>query len=317
MPYRKKSYKKRLLVSVAAILAFVAVIVVFWAVTAGREIPVLNPRGDIAAKEKDLLLFTLVLSIFVVVPVFTMLGVFAWKYRAGNTKSQYTPDVDGNKGLELLWWGIPIFIIGILSIVTWNTTHQLDPHKQLVSDVAPLKVQVVALQWKWLFLYPEQQVASLNQLKIPAGTPVNFELTADAPMSAFWIPSLGSQVYAMTGMSSKLSLIADKPGTYRGVNTSINGEGYADMTFDAIALENRSTFNQWTKAIEKYKDHTNLDLATYENLVKPSRNENPKYYHLHDPALYTKIVNKFAHDGKSETTKNTEPQMDNHKEGYH
>ena len=158
-------------------------------------------------------------------------------------------------------------------------------------------MQVVALQWKWLFLYPDQHIASLNELRIPANTPVNFEITADAPMSAFWVPSLGSQIYAMSGMSSKLSLMADKAGTYRGANSNINGKGYADMHFNVIALASRQDFNDWVSGIADAESHKHLDSGVYEELAKPSEKNPVTYYHLHDTDLYTKILNKYMASG--------------------
>ncbi len=259
------------------------------------DIALFNPQGAVGKKERDLLVFTILLSLVVIIPVYAMLFTFAWRYRENNhKKTAYTPDVEGNKWMEAVWWGIPIAIIGLLCVVTWVTTHDLDPQRQLKSDVPALKVQVVALQWKWLFLYPDQNVASLNELRIPAGTPINFELTADAPMSAFWVPSLGTQTYAMPGMSSKLSLVADYPGTYRGTNTNINGKGYAKMDFKVVALDSREDFDTWVKSISSHSGHTHLDWGSYETLAKPSENNPITYYHLHDTDLYTKIIEKYT-----------------------
>lgn len=268
-----------------------------WFVAAGNSVPVLDPKGIIARQEKDLLMFTLGLSAVVVIPVFAMIGFFAWRYREDNHKAAYTPDEEGNKYLEAVWWGIPLAIIGILSVVTWVSTHQLDPYKPLDSDVKPLKVQVVALQWKWLFIYPEQYVATINELVIPANTPVNLEISADAPMSAFWVPSLAGQTYAMNGMSSKLSLMADEPGRYFGTNTNINGEGYSEMNFEAWAMESRRDFDLWAKALVALPDHLTLDWAEYEKIAKPSKDNVVTYYHLHDVHLYNKIINKYMSHG--------------------
>ena len=260
-----------------------------------HNVPVLNPQGPVGMHEKDLLLFTLILSVVVVIPVFLMLGFFAWRYREGNQKAAYTPDVEGNRWLEALWWGIPILIIGVLSVVTWVSTHELDPYKPLKSDVKPLTVQVVALQWRWLFIYPEQEMATINELVIPAGTPVNFSVTADAPMSAFWIPSLGTQVYAMSGMTAKLSLMADNSGTFFGTNSNINGEGYSDMKFKVTALANRKDFDAWERNFKAKKTHEHVDSTEYETLAKPSRDTSIKILHLHNDDLYTEIINKYAH----------------------
>jgi cytochrome o ubiquinol oxidase subunit 2 len=292
--FKKKTSKKGLIVpAMIAVPVFVAIALLLF--TMGQDMPVLNPQGAVGVKELDLIKFTLLLSVVVVVPVFAMLGIFAWKFREGNDKAKYTPDVDSNRWLEALWWGVPIVIIGILSVVTWVTTHDLDPQKALASNVAPLRVQVVALQWKWLFIYPDQHIASMNELKIPTGTPVNFEITADAPMSAFWIPSLGTQVYAMQGMVSKLSLIADHPGTYRGTNSNINGKGYSSMNFNAIALDSRRDFDLWAQSVinQPEQSHVNLDWAKYMELKQPSEGDLPVYYHMHDDDVYTKAVNQY------------------------
>lgn len=294
MPAKNKRTRPAWVFPVAIALLITAIAAVLFFVSYGRDVPTFNTQGIVASKEKDLMVFTMLLSVVVIVPVFTLLGVFAWKYRDGSDRGGYTPDVDGGKWMELLWWGIPIAIIGTLSVITWVTTHDLDPQKPLDSHVKPLKVQVVALQWKWLFIYPEQHVASLQKLKIPAGTPVNFEITADAPMSAFWIPSLGSQVYAMSGMSSKLSLMADRPGTYRGTNTNINGKGYADMDFEVESVDSRAVFDKWAKVLVNSSDHTSLDWDLYKEIAKPSKVDAPKFYHLHDQDLYTKVIDKYA-----------------------
>lgn len=293
------SKKKRSFFTPVKIIAYIICVSIIaglglWLYLADKDVAVFNPQGIIASQQRDLIVFTLLLSVVVVVPVFVLLGVFAWKYREGNG-ARYTPEVEGNRWLEILWWGIPIIIIGILSVVTWVSTHQLDPYKPIESNVKAVKVQVVALQWKWLFLYPEQNVATVNELKIPAGTPISFELTADGPMSAFWIPSLGSQVYAMSGMSTKLSLQADRPGQYRGSNTNINGKGYAGMSFKAVALQSRDDFDKWARKIQAEKGHNHMDSGIYEELMKPSEKTPVTYYHLHDTGLYDKIVNKYMH----------------------
>ncbi|MDB5177898.1 MAG: Ubiquinol oxidase subunit 2, partial [Candidatus Saccharibacteria bacterium] len=269
---------------VATLIIFVGIIArlgVFLLLN-GKNIAVLNPQGVIADKQMDLIIFTTLLGLVVIVPVFIMLFAFAWKYREGNTKAKYMPEADGNRLIETIWWVIPLIIIVVLSVVTWISTHDLDPYKKLTSDTKAITVRVVALQWKWLFIYPEQGIATVNEVRFPEDTPVNFEITADAPMSAFWIPNLGTQTYAMNGMTTKLSLEADKVGEYRGSNTNINGEGYAEMNFKAISTT-RKEFDLWTKAIAGSNSH--LDWTTYEELAKPSKNQPVVYYMLHEPDL--------------------------------
>lgn len=282
---------------IGCIIFAVVVTALFVVLLQGKTIDVLDPQGVVGRNEKNLIIFTVLLSIIVVVPVYTMLALFAWKYREGNQKATYTPDEDGNKWLELLWWGIPIAIIGVLGVVTVVSTHQLDPYKPLNSTVKPLTVQVVALQWRWLFLYPDQQVATINELKIPAGTPINFQITADAPMSAFWIPSLGTQTYAMTGMTSRLSLEADHAGTYRGTNSNINGKGYADMDFTVTVVPTRRDFDLWTQAVPSEHFHNHLEWDEYQDMAKQSTDGTVAYYHLHDTNLYNEVLSKYNGNG--------------------
>lgn len=294
MTKQKKPFWNPLRVVTGVTFLFVFIGWGLWLYLHDKNVAVLNPKGVVAAHEKDLLVFTLLLSAVVVVPVYVMLFTFAWRYREGNHKKvAYTPDVEGNRLMETVWWGIPIVIIGILCVVTWVSTHQLDPYRALDSKEAPLRVQVIAMQWKWLFLYPDYHVASLNELTIPTGVPVNFEITADGPMSAFWVPNLGTQTYAMTGMTSQLSLMADHEGTYRGSNSNISGKGYADMHFMVKALSTRNAFYQWARAIANNVCHEHLALDEYEQLAKPAVATEPVYYHLHDDNLYTEVVNKY------------------------
>lgn len=292
---KKKETKYRLvrIVGVGLLLLVIAGLLAFL-VLHGKNVAVLNPQGIIASKERNLIVITVVLGLVVVIPVFIMLFGFAWKYRESSEKAVYTPNADHNKWIEGLWWGIPILIIGILSVITWYSSHDLDPYKKLDSHVKPITVQVVALQWKWLFIYPEQGIASVNEVRFPEKTPVNFELTADAPMNGFWIPSLGSQVYAMSGMSSKLSLESDKTGEYNGVSSNISGKGYAGMKFKAIATSSQD-FNAWSKAIAGSDNH--LDWSAYTELAKPTENNQVTYYMLHDADLYNKVIMKYMDSG--------------------
>lgn len=297
MTRQKNQHRTPWRLAVIVTILVLAICGFFWWFIQGMDIALFNPQGAVGKKERDLLVFTILLSLVVIIPVYIMLFVFAWRYRENNhKKTVYTPDVEGNKWMEAVWWGIPITIIGLLCVVTWVTTHDLDPQEKLQSDVPALKVQVVALQWKWLFLYPEQQIASVNELRVPAGTPINFELTADGPMSAFWVPSLGTQTYAMPGMSSKLSLIADGPGTYRGTNSNINGKGYSKMDFKVIALNTRQDFDAWAQSISSHAKHDHLGWDSYETLAKPSESNPVTYFHLHDTDLYTKIIDKYMGD---------------------
>jgi cytochrome o ubiquinol oxidase subunit II len=305
MPDMKKTVKLVLLAVI--VLGIIAAVVLFFTNT---NVAVLNPKGEIAEKQRDILIFSLLLISIVVVPVFALLGIFAWRYRDSNKHASYRPDWDNNKFLEIIWWGIPFVIILILAVVTWRTSHELDPYKSLASSTKPVKVQVVALQWKWLFIYPDQKVASVNMLHIPEDTPIEFTITADAPMNAFWIPSLGTQVYAMSGMSSKLSLSANEPGDYKGSSSNISGEHFADMAFTARAYT-KADFAKWVKASEG--SIKVLDQTVYDELAKPDVIKESVEYKLGKPDLYESIVMKYMmppSDYKDEEKPETTPKHD-------
>lgn len=262
-------------------------------------VDVLQPKGIIAAQQRDLLVMTLGIALVVVIPVFFMLFFFAWRYREGNHKARYTPDWQENKWLELLWWGIPCAIIGVLGVVAWQSSHALDPFRPLDSTVKPVRVQVVALQWRWLFLYPDLGIATTDDLRFPEKTPVNFEITSDAPMNSFWIPSLGGQVYAMSGMSTQLHLMADGVGEYKGSSVNISGQGYADMAFTARSLDSAG-FDAWVKTVRATGG--TLDEARYAGVSAPTKKTTPQYFTLADQSLYTGVIMKYmaptsgAHD---------------------
>jgi cytochrome o ubiquinol oxidase subunit 2 len=257
------------------------------------NIQVLNPKGVVAHDERNLIIFTVLLGVLVVVPVFIMTFYIAWKYREGNTEAQYTPDWDHDVRAETLWWGIPTLIILILSIVTWTTSHSLNPPKAL-SPGAPMKIQVIALDWKWLFIYPDQNIASVNYVQIPVNQPVEFEITSNGAMNSFWIPQLGSQIYAMAGMSTHVNLEADSVGDYRGSSSNISGRGFAGMTFTARASTN-TEFDAWLSGAQSASG--NLDKASFTALAKPSENVPPKTYASVTPNLYNKVLASFQLPG--------------------
>lgn len=279
--------KYRFILLGLVIVGFLAVAVIYLQHT---SIPVLEPRGIIAYKERRLIFFALLLSLIVVIPVFTLLFVFAWRYREGNTKAKYSPNLAGNRPAEALWWFIPTVLITILSIVTWNATHALDPYKPLVSSVRPIDVQVVALDWKWLFIYPEQNIASVNLVKFPENTPVNFEITADAPMNSFWIPQLGGQIYAMPGMSTQLHLMASSDGTFNGSSANISGDGFAGMSFVAQS-SSAAQFNDWVQSVKQSSQ--SLSQQAYSKLSSPSEYNPISYYSSAANNLYNTIILKY------------------------
>jgi cytochrome o ubiquinol oxidase subunit II len=254
------------------------------------NIDVLNPKGTIASQEKDLIVKSVLLMALVVIPVYILTFAIAWKYREGNKKAKYSPDWDHSPALETIWWAVPTILILVLSVMTWSSSHSLDPFKPLVSNKKPLTVQVVALQWKWLFIYPEQHIASVNMLEMPVDRPVNFQITADAPMNSFWIPSLGGQIYAMSGMSTKLHLMASETGEYNGSSANISGRGFAGMNFIARATS-QADFDNWVSSNQKILEQ--LDLAAYTKLSAPSENNAVSFYTVPENNLYDYIIAKF------------------------
>lgn len=255
-----------------------------------RNIDVLQPKGQIADKQLDLIIFACLLSLIVVIPVFALTFFIAWRYRATNHKARYTPNWDGNKFIEAIWWGVPLALILVLSVVTWRTSHELDPSKPLAAEKKPITIQVVAMEWKWLFIYPEQKIATVNYVEFPKQTPVNFEITSDAPMNSFWIPQLGGQIYAMTGMSTKLHLLANEEGEYKGVSANLSGEGFAGMRFVAKSSSDQD-FKNWVSSIKS--SPTALSTAEYAKLSVPSKDVPASFYSNVENDLYQTILLKF------------------------
>jgi len=254
---------------------------------------VFDPQGPIALQERNLIILVVVIMLCVAIPMLILLYTFAWKYRAGNKKAKYDPEHVGSAWRQLVWWAIPAVVIVVIAVINWQSTHALDPYKAIPSSNPPLTIQVVALQWKWLFIYPAQGIATVNYIQFPVNTPIHFELTADAPMSSFWIPELGSQIYAMAAMQTQLDLEASSIGEYTGKDTEINGAGYAGMTFLAKSTS-QADFNAWVVSVQDAGTYPALDLNTYNTLAEPSQNNPPAYYSSYDKDLYNTILMKYA-----------------------
>lgn len=272
------------------VVAGLAAVATIFLMLHGNDLAILNPKGLIAEKQRNLIMFATLLSVIVVIPVFILTFTIAWKYRAGNIAARYTPDWDHNSKLEAVWWGIPIAIILVLSVVTWQSSHDLDPYKPLASTAKPVTIQVVALQWKWLFIYPEQQIATVNYVRFPAAAPVNFQITADAPMNSFWIPELGGQIYAMSGMSTKLHLMAGSVGSYNGSSANLSGKGFAGMKFVAESTS-QADFDRWVAQAKTSPNR--LDSAGYAVLHEPSENNPRATYSAAEHNLYDMVINKY------------------------
>lgn len=255
------------------------------------NIAVLQPKGIIAEQQRNLLVFATILSLLVVLPVYAMTFYIARTYRESNQKAEYKPDWDHSNKLEAIWWGLPILLISILAVIAWNSSHSLDPSKPLSSTKKPVRVQVIALEWKWLFIYPEQGIASINTLHIPANTPINFEITADAPMNSLWIPELGGQIYAMAGMNTKLHLMANQTGNFNGSSANLSGEGFSGMKFITHAVS-PGDFTDWAASIASASPEY-LSQEAYQGLTVPTKNILPSYYGRIDRSVYAKVIKKY------------------------
>jgi cytochrome o ubiquinol oxidase subunit II len=256
----------------------------------GCDWVVLTPTGSIGQQEKILLITTVCVMLLVVIPVIFLTLFFAWKYRASNTKATYLPDFAHSTKIEVVIWVIPCLIIIALGIITWTSTQALDPYRPLVSSVKPVEIEVVALDWKWLFIYPDEKIATINQIALPVGTPVNFTITSDSVMNSFFIPSLGSQIYAMAGMKTRLHLIAGKAGTYPGLSANFSGAGFSDMRFTAIATDGAG-FADWVKKVRA--SGTALHMAELMKIEAPSEKVAPTYFSTVDNGLFDGIIDKY------------------------
>jgi len=280
---------RKVLACVFFIFLTIAAVAVTWVYVVNHDIAVLNPAGMIGAKESDLILTSTLLMLIIVIPVFCLAGFFAWRYREGS-KAVHAPDWEHNYIAEYCWWGVPLIIIGILAVITWKSSHELNPFEPIVTETKSLKIQVVALQWKWLFIYPEQGIATINFVQFPEKTPIDFEITSDAPMNSFWIPKLGGQIYAMPAMRTKLHLIADETGDFRGVSANISGDGFAGMTFIARATS-QEDFDGWVQSAKAGQKQ--LNLHAYNQLVKPSAYNPVATYILAQEDLFDQIIMKY------------------------
>ena len=260
---------------------------------------VLNPAGDIAAQQGQMVITATLLMLIIIVPVIALTLFFAWKYRQSNTEAEYDPEWHHSTTLELVIWTVPLMIIIALGALTWIGTHKLDPYRPLdridaqravPADVKPLEVQVVAMDWKWLFIYPEQGIATVNKIVFPANTPVNFRITSDTVMNSFFIPGLGGQIYAMAGMTTKLHLIANRNAEMEGISANYSGAGFTGMKFKAIATS-QADFDAWVSEVKASPKQ--LDEAAYAALSVSSQNNPVELFSSYTPNLFQKIVDKY------------------------
>jgi cytochrome o ubiquinol oxidase subunit 2 len=249
---------------------------------------VLDPKGPIALAERQILFNALGIMLAIVIPVILATLGFAFWFRASNERARYRPDFTYSGRLELLVWSIPGMTVLLVGGVAWIGAHDLDPGRPISSTVKPVNVQVVSLDWKWLFIYPEEGIASVNKLVVPVGTPISFELTSSSVMNSFFVPQLGSQIYTMSGMATRLHLQADHPGTYPGISAMFSGDGFPDMHFTVDAVTD-DRFAQWVR--QARETGSALDKQAYTDLTKPSKAVAPFTYRDVAPDLFGSIVN--------------------------
>jgi cytochrome o ubiquinol oxidase subunit II len=254
-----------------------------WSLRAG----VLDPHGPIGAAQKLILLNATSIMLAVIVPVIVLTLVVAWWFRAGNTKAHYRPDWAYSGPVELVVWSIPALIVIFLGGIAWIGSHDLDPPRPIPSANRPLDIQVVSLDWKWLFIYPNQGIASVNHLVVPVGTPLRFSITSATVMNSFFVPQLGSQIYAMGGMTTHLYLQADNPGIYPGLSAQFSGDGFADMRFDVDAVT-PDRFAQWVTSTRAGNDK--LDKDSYASLARPGTLPEPVTFATIAPGMFDTIV---------------------------
>jgi cytochrome o ubiquinol oxidase subunit 2 len=262
---------------------------------------ILNAQGPVARAERLILVDAAAIMLAVIVPVIIATAAFAWWFRAGNGKATYRPDWAYSGRLELMVWSIPTMVVLFLGGIGWVSSHDLDPYRPLAGTATPIEVEVVSLDWKWLFIYPDLGIASVNRLVAPAGVPVHFRLTSATVMNSFFVPQLGSQIYTMSGMTTQLSLEADRPGTYQGLSAQFSGDGFSDMHFDVEAMP-AAGFDAWVAGARAAGPA--LDEAGYAALARESKAVGPFTYRSVTPGLFEKIVELKAppaeepHEGK-------------------
>lgn len=270
----------------------------------GCNLVVMSPSGDIARQQANLIIVATVLMLIIIVPVIFLTLFFAWRYRGSNTNAPYDPEWHHSTRLEVIIWSAPLAIIIALGAVTWMSTHKLDPYRPLdridaqravPAEVKPITVEVVALDWKWLFFYPEYGIATVNEMAAPVDVPINFKITASSVMNSFYVPALAGMIYAMPGMETKLHAVINRAGEYEGLSSNYSGDGFSHMRFKFHGVD-QAGFDQWVARVKQ--NGTALNRDAYLKLEKPSAKEPVRYYANVEDGLYRAVLNMCAVPGK-------------------
>lgn len=264
----------------------------------------LDPGGPIAAAQRAHLVEVVAWTMIAILPVFLLVPLILWRYRYRNTRARYSPDWNFSGWLDLVMWGVPFLIVAVLSVQLWRSAHALDPYKPIEAAGAPVEVQVVGLDWKWLFLYPDLGIATVNELAFPAGAPVALELTTDTVMQSFMVPALAGQIYVMPGMRTKLHLLADEPGRFAGENTQYSGVGFTKQKFEAVAMT-KEDFASWVAEVRA--KGASLDAETYGRLALPSSGADARaalgspampegvvWFGTVEPGLFARVIDRYT-----------------------
>jgi cytochrome o ubiquinol oxidase subunit 2 len=274
------------------------------AVLSGCNMVVMSPSGDIAAQQRDLIVISTILMLIIIVPVIFLTLYFAWHYRQSNKDAKYDPEWHHSTGLEVIIWSAPLAIIIALGAITWVSTHKLDPYRPLdridaerpvAAETKPINVEVVALDWKWLFFYPDYGIATVNEMAAPVDVPINFKLTASSVMNSFYVPALAGMIYTMPGMQTRLHAVINKPGEYEGLSSNYSGDGFSHMRFKFHGLD-QAGFDQWVARVKQ--NGTMLNNDAYLKLEKPSIKEPVRYYASVEDGLYDRVLNMCVRAGQ-------------------
>ncbi len=276
----------------------------------GKNIALFHSAGLIAQEQRDLMIFVTVILLIAAIPTMFLLYYTAWKYRESNVRTVHDSEAEQKKSTTFVMWAIPTAVMILLAPIMYTATHKLEPKKTIASDAKPITIQVVAMRWKWVFLYPEQQIATVNFVQIPKDTPVTFELTADeAPMSSFWIPNLGGQLYSMTSHVNQLNLIGETIGDYPGSSAELNGAGFAGMKF-TTRVSTGSDFESWVQSVKQ--STSTLDDNSYKALLKPSEDNPVAVYSSFQNDLYAKVAKKYMGSHTAHSSHETQEGQGSH-----